>query len=80
MPTHQTNITLGHPYRDSYTGFEGTAVSVHFYGYGVQRVTIANLDKNGAVAEQTFDAGRLEPTSTAIAGVNGSIGFNAAGA
>ena len=78
MPTHETPIVLGASYRDKATGFEGAAVSVHFYyGHTVERVTIAALDKNGAVAEQTFEGPRLAPTSTAIAPLNSALGFNA---
>lgn len=76
MPTHETNIHIGRPYRDSATGFEGAATSLHIYTDNIQRVTLSTLDKNGVVAESTFDAGRLEPTTTAITG-NGALGFTA---
>jgi hypothetical protein len=77
MPTHETDIEFGQVYRDAATNFTGTAVAAHFYLHGEARVTLAKLDQNGAVSEQSFVTGRLEPSVTPIHTVNGTVGFAA---
>jgi hypothetical protein len=55
-----SDITLGERYRDTQTGLEGIATSVHFYQHACERVTLEALsDKTGELVEYAFDAPRL---------------------
>lgn len=58
-----TDIKLGEKYRETQTGIEGTAVSLHFYQYGCERCGI-ELVVNGEVKEYTFDVPRLVHIAT----------------
>lgn len=60
---HHTDIRLGDRYRDTISGFEGAAASVHFYPHGVERVTLKTLNTQGALVESTFDAPDLRCSS-----------------
>lgn len=56
-------VTLGRDYRDTITGFTGTATSRHEYLYGCVRVNLeANVD--GKPEEYVFDEQRLVDVTT----------------
>jgi len=61
-----TDIKLGERYRDTATGFEGTATSIHFYQHGCERVTIKGINKNGEIVDYAFDAPELEHAKTGV--------------
>lgn len=52
---YETGVETGVRYKDGGTGFEGVAISVHFYEHGCPRATLRRLN-NGLVVEHTFDA------------------------
>lgn len=61
--TFKTEIDLGKKYRDSATGFEGTASAVYFFKHGCERVALKGLNNQGDLVEFTFDAPELEDLS-----------------
>lgn len=63
MTTFNTDIILGDKYKDTQTGIEGTAISVHFYQYACERVAIEAVIE-GKIEEYYFDAPRLEHKET----------------
>lgn len=64
MPTFKTNIRMGARYRDSATGFEGTATAVYFFQHGCERTLVKGINGQGEVVEYVFDAPELEEVST----------------
>ena len=52
---YQSDIQLGERYRDTTTGVEGTAISVHFYKNACERVVLTYYH-DGEVKEFSFDA------------------------
>lgn len=63
MTTFKTEIELGKKYRDSATGFEGTASAVYFFKHGCERVALKGLNNQGDLVEFVFDAPELEHQS-----------------
>lgn len=55
---NDTDITLGFQYRDSVTGFEGTATGVFLYLSSSARIMLERLD-GGSVKSETFYVERL---------------------
>jgi hypothetical protein len=55
---HSTDIILGDKYRDSVTGFEGTATATTFFLHACERVSLEYI-KDGKVEYEGFDAPRL---------------------
>lgn len=63
--TFKSDIVLGEKYRDTQTGYEGTAVAVYFFQYGCERITVESYDsERKTIKEMTFDAPRLEHIET----------------
>ncbi|TDH48708.1 hypothetical protein E2F47_22695 [Mycobacterium eburneum] len=60
MTTFKTQIKLGDKYRDTATGFEGTASAVYFFLHGCERVNLKGLNGHGELVEFVFDAPELE--------------------
>jgi len=60
MTTFNTEIELGQKYRDTATGFEGTASAVYFFQHGCERVNLKGLNGQGELVEYVFDAPELE--------------------
>lgn len=59
-------ITLGRKYRDTITGFSGTATSRHQYLFGCVRVTLEGPSEDGKAPEElAFDEQRLVEAETA---------------
>jgi hypothetical protein len=52
-------IQLGQVYRDSITGFQGTATAVTIYLYGCRRVALERGDKDGKSETEYVDEQRL---------------------
>ncbi len=69
-----TPVTLGERYRDTITGFVGTATARTDYLYGCVRVVLEGPGKEGTPEEWVFDEQRLvteegsKPTATATTG------------
>jgi hypothetical protein len=61
----ETEIVLGKRYRDTISGWEGTAVSRHEYLHGCLRYGIEDLNKDGEPVDYCFDAPRLVPVEEA---------------
>jgi hypothetical protein len=59
----ETEIKLGEKYRDTTSGFEGTAVGRHEYLHGCTRITLQTL-KDGDLKEFSFDAPALVAVET----------------
>lgn len=58
--TFKTDIVLGEKYRDTVSGFEGTATACYFFLHGCERVLLEQYDKaNAEMKELSFDAPRL---------------------
>lgn len=57
--TYESELLLGHTYRDDATKLEGKLVAITFYEYACERATLRYLNKQGEVIEQTFDAPEL---------------------
>lgn len=64
MTTFKSEIVLGEKYRDTSSGFEGNAESVHFYRHGCERVSLRGLNAQGDVVSFSFDAPELEQVKT----------------
>lgn len=64
MTTFQTEIELGQKYRDTATGFEGTASAIYFFRHGCERVALKSLNGNAELVECVFDAPELEHIAT----------------
>lgn len=64
MTTFRTQIKLGERYRDTATGFEGTASALYFYQHGCERVNLKGLNGHGELVEFVFDAPELERATT----------------
>ena len=65
MTTQPQIVTLGEKYRDTITGFVGTATSRHEYMYGCVRVTLEGDAVDGKAPEElSFDEQRLEVART----------------
>ena len=62
--TFSTDVVLGQKYRDKHTGFEGHAISVHFYEHACERVALKGLNGQGEIVEYFFDALELEDVET----------------
>lgn len=63
-----TKLKLGKKYKDSISGFVGTATGVAEYLYGCRRVQLEG-DKDGKPEDFWFDEQRLEGvSSTAVTG------------
>lgn len=60
MTTFNTEVELGQKYRDTATGFEGTASAIYFFQHGCERVALKALNGNGELVESVFDAPELE--------------------
>jgi hypothetical protein len=60
MTTFRTELKLGERYRDTATGFEGSATSICFYQHGCERVTLKGINKQGEIIDYAFDAPELE--------------------
>lgn len=60
----RTDIRHGRRYRDVATGFVGTAIAIHFYEHGCERVSLKGINTNGEVVEYAFDAPELEDEKT----------------
>ena len=58
------HVQLGEKYRDTLTGYEGTATSRSEYLYGCVRVCLEGPDKDGKPDEYYFDEQRLVAVST----------------
>lgn len=54
----ESEIQLGEKYRDTVTGFEGTAIGRHQYLHGCERITLQSLE-GGDIKEYSFDAPSL---------------------
>lgn len=65
ITSYHTDIVLGERYRDEQTGIEGTAVGLHFYQFGCERVSLESVNK-GEIKEYGFDAPRLTRVSTGV--------------
>ncbi|MCV7255272.1 hypothetical protein H7J86_24215 [Mycobacterium hackensackense] len=63
--TFRTDIVLGEKYRDTATGFEGTATAVYFYEHACERVNLKGLNTQGEVLDYVFDAPELVHAVTA---------------
>ncbi len=61
----ESDTILGDKYRDTLTGFEGSATAVTFYLHACERITLEFV-KDGEVKYESFDAPRLThiPTGT----------------
>lgn len=59
----ESKIKLGERYRDSITGFEGIAISIHTYIHGCTRVALQTL-KDGDIKDFAFDAPALVEIKT----------------
>jgi hypothetical protein len=70
----ETDIVLGERYRDTATGFVGTAVSIHFYEHACERVSLKGMNGQGEVLDYAFDAPELEHAETKIAPVVSKTG------
>ena len=60
----ETDIVLGVLYRDTQTGLEGTASSIHFFQHACERVCLEYINDDKDLKEAYFDAGRLERVET----------------
>ena len=60
MTTFETDVQLGELYRDTATGFVGTAAAVYFFLHGCERVSLKKLHGLGELVESVFDAPELE--------------------
>lgn len=57
---YRSDVVLGERYRDTQTGIEGVATSLHFYQHACERVTLEAVSvKSGELVEYAFDAPRL---------------------
>lgn len=61
---YRSDIRLGDKYRDSVTGVEGTATSLHFFKNSCERVVLTYVNK-GLVQDASFDAVDLVHVETA---------------
>jgi len=58
--SYKSDIVLGERYVDEQTGYDGVAVSVHFYQHACERVSLEAYDANTKKVHETFfDAPRL---------------------
>ena len=57
---YRSEAELGEVYRDTDTGFVGTACAVTFFQHGCERVSLKGINTNGEVVEFSFDAAELE--------------------
>lgn len=64
MPEYTSDVILGERYRDTQTGTEGVATSVHFYQYACERITLEVVKNDRSLEDYSFDAPRLEAVST----------------
>lgn len=55
----EADIKLGERYRDTLTGFEGTAIAKHEYIHGCTRVTLQAVVRD-EIKDYAFDAPALE--------------------
>lgn len=63
--TYESDVKLGERYRDTVSGFEGTATGAFFYLHGCERVTLEQwVETAGELRELVFDAPRLEHAET----------------
>lgn len=62
----ETDIVLGEKYRDTATGFVGTAIAVYFYEHACERISLKGMNSQGEVLEYIFDAPELENAETKI--------------
>lgn len=62
----KTDVVLGDRYRDTATGFEGTATSVYFFEHACERVQLKGINTQGEVVEYVFDAPELEHAETRL--------------
>jgi hypothetical protein len=60
----ETDISLGERYRDTATGFVGTATAVYFYLHACERVCLKGMNGQGEVVEYVFDAPEIEHAET----------------
>lgn len=60
MRTYETDIEVGARYRDTVSGWEGTATAVYFYMNGCVRVEIGANDKDGKPESFVFDEQQIE--------------------
>lgn len=59
--SYKSDIKLGERYRDTQTGFEGVATSVHFYQHACERIALETYDaERKEVKDAIFDAPRLQ--------------------
>ena len=56
---NESEIQLGEQYRDTVTGFEGTAVGRHQYLHGCERITLQAMTEGGDIKEYSFDTPAL---------------------
>ena len=57
---YRSDVVLGERYRDTQTGIEGVATSLHFYQHACERVTLEAVSgKTGELIEYAFDAPRV---------------------
>lgn len=56
----EAEIKLGDKYRDTISGFEGTAIARHEYIHGCTRITLQAAAQGGEIKEYSFDAPALE--------------------
>lgn len=61
--THESPIILGEQYEDKYTGIRGVAAAITFHEIASENVTLEFKDKDGNMADEYFDVGRLKPVS-----------------
>ena len=63
--TFRSDVKLGERYRDTVSGFEGTATAVYFFLHGCERVQLENWQAQaGELRELSFDAPRLVHVET----------------
>lgn len=58
---YESEVEIGHVYRDVQTGFQGVAVIVEFHQHGCTRIVLESAGKDNDLKAYAFDEVRLEP-------------------
>jgi len=74
LSVFKTDIVLGDRYRDTATGFVGTATSVYFYEHACERVCLKGMNGQGEVVEYVFDSPEVEHAETKVVPVVAKTG------
>lgn len=56
---YESDVKLGERYRDDQTGIEGVAITIGFFQFACERITLELVLDDGKLEEYTFDAPRL---------------------